>query len=74
MKADDVINMRWGAVPIPFHVEVSWSEDQLPRKLIHDTVIEGAKNHKLTVVSPLVPGMFFCYLHCIFQVFFISRL
>ena len=57
MKSDDIVNLRRAVVPIPFHVEVSCTGDQPPKKLIYDTVIEGAKNHKLTVISPFVPGM-----------------
>ena len=57
MKADDVVNLRWGAVPIPFHVQVKWIGNHPPRELEYDTVIEGAKEHKLTVLSPLFTGM-----------------
>ena len=56
MKADDVVNLRWGAVPIPFHVQVKWTGDHPPRELAYDTVIEGAKEHKLTVLSPSLTG------------------
>ena len=37
---------------IPFHVEVEWIGDQMPKKLTYKTSIEGAKEHDITVVSP----------------------
>ena len=37
---------------IPFEVEVSWTGGQPVRKLTYDTVIEGANEHHITVVSP----------------------
>ena len=37
---------------IPFQVEVSWTGGQPVKKLTYDTVIEGAKQHHITVVSP----------------------
>ena len=57
MKADDVVNLKWEGVPIPFHVQVKWTGDHQPRELAYDTVIEGAKEHKLTVLSPSLTGM-----------------
>ena len=57
MKADDVVNMSWGAVPIPFHVQVKWTGDHTPRELAYDTVIESARENKLTVLSPSRTGM-----------------
>ena len=52
MKKDTVVTMKWGDVYIPFHVEVNWNGDQPVRKLVYETVIEGAKDHNITVVSP----------------------
>ena len=52
MYADDVVKMR--AVLIPFQVRVKWSEEegQPLKELSYDTVIIGAKRHRIRVVSP----------------------
>ena len=58
MKADDILTMRWGVEPIPFSVEVSWTDgDQPPRKLKYATEIDGATNHQMTIVSPDLTGI-----------------
>ena len=58
MKTDDVVNLRWQAVPTPFHVQVNWTGDHPRRELeYYDIVIEGAKEHKLTIFWPSPTGM-----------------
>ena len=52
MYADDVVKMR--SLLIPFQVRVKWSEEegQPLKELSYDTVIIGAKRHRIRVVSP----------------------
>ena len=57
MEVDDLVNMR--GVTIPFIVHVKWTEDHPPVELTYDTVIEGAKKHKLTVLLPSLLGTYY---------------
>ena len=52
IKAGDVVNMR--SYLIPFQVRVSWAggERKPVSQLEYDTVLTGAADHHLTVVSP----------------------
>ena len=51
-----VVIMRLGRSLIPFEVRVSWTKDQQPGQLEHPIKIEGAKNHGLTVTTPVALG------------------
>ena len=52
MYADDVVKMR--SVLIPFQVRVKWSEEEGEplKEISYDTVVIGAKRHRIRVVSP----------------------
>ena len=52
MRAEDIV--KTGSVLIPFQVRVKWSEEegQPLKELSYDTVIIGAKRHRILVVSP----------------------
>ena len=52
MYADDVVKMR--SMLIPFQVRVKWSEEEGEplKEISYDTVIIGAKRHRIRVVSP----------------------
>ena len=56
MKKSDAVNMHWGVPLIPFHVEVSWTGDLQPAKLAYDTLIEGAEDYHITIISPHTIG------------------
>ena len=56
MEKNDAVVMQWGVPLIPFHVEVSWTGDLQPAKLAYDTVIEGAADHHIAIISPHTIG------------------